>query len=240
MHKFPPTFNLYGSWSLSANWNGLWYLGPSKEEKLYTLATGRPLSKEIPTLYEGPDTTGHVVGTVRVRDEQDVADVYVVVFPHAGSPLQQPLHLIMGDAYNLKHPFEAPVGQNAHSERFEWRKTSGEEVKELNADRGGWKLVRMADGSPIQGERPEGLTSDGFEIVAVAAFNVTKSLTKGMKFAFVGRGTTGEFGETWEAIVVLTFLQLYELDCMNTANASYLGRDPAKKGHLAGFVNMSD
>ncbi|KAL2210655.1 hypothetical protein CC79DRAFT_1355301 [Sarocladium strictum] len=235
MHKFPESFNLYGSWSLSANWNGLWYLGPTKDEKLYTLATGKPLSKETPTLYKGPDTSGQIIGTVKVRDEQDVADVYIVVYPYKGSPLKQQLHLIMAGAYNLQHPFEVPVGRDGHMERFEWRNSRGEEVKDLNADRGGWKLVRMAGRNPHAQEPSKGFTSDGFEVVAVAAWNVTKSMTKGMKFSFIGRGATGEFGETWEVVVVLTFLQLYELDCMNTVNAAHPGRDPAKKNRLAGY-----
>lgn len=135
----------------------------------------------------------------------------------------------MGGAYNLQHTFEVTVGRDAHMGRFEWPNSRGEEVKDLRPDRGGWKLVSMAGRSPTAREPSKGFTSDGFEVVAVVAWNITKSMTKGMKFSFVGRGATGQFGETWEAVVVLMLLQLYELDCMNTVNAAHPGRDPLKR-----------
>lgn len=240
MHKFPEALNLYAPWTPSATWNGIWHLGPSQKERLFTFATGKPLAHECPALYEGSDTNGPVIGTVQVRYDRPVADILIVVQPHPGSPLQQPLTLTVGGAYDLKHPFDAPVGQNGQPERFEWRKTRGEEVKKLKADSTGWKLVWT--GTPatstgdLRGGRGEGVTSDGFEVVAVAAWNAlqVKSLRKTMKFLFVGKGATGVFGETWEAIAVLSFLQLYELDVANTVNASHLGRDPLKKGQPVG------
>lgn len=58
--------------------------------------------------------------------------------------------------------------------------------------------------------REVGFTSDGMEIVAVVVLD-WKSMSKGMRFAFMNTGLTGTFGEEWEIVALLTGWQLWLL-----------------------------
>ncbi|KAK5651430.1 hypothetical protein OQA88_12518 [Cercophora sp. LCS_1] len=107
--------------------------------------------------------------------------------------------------------FAFPVGDA--TERFEWRRSRGEEVKDVRNGAGrGWKLVRMGDIIPA-GERggehehnsgggDYGVSSDGREIVAVWADYGSLSLSKMGTIEFRGSGATEELGNMWRVMVV--------------------------------------
>lgn len=80
-------------------------------------------------------------------------------------------------------------------EKFEWRGSKGEEVKNLGETSPGFKLVRIGRDD---------------EVVAVwASPKLSKSIYKAAKFQFLGSGATGELGEAWAKMAVTSFLTMY-------------------------------
>ena len=106
-------------------------------------------------------------------------------------------------------------------ETFEWRRSYGKEVQDLAPHSFGWKLVRLArrvrGASTSRSGRPRGNTSDGREVVAVIAHNSSWSMTKGFKFGFLGTGLSGRLGRDWEVMVVMSALQLWNMDYQDQA-----------------------
>lgn len=100
-------------------------------------------------------------------------------------------------------------------ERFEWRKSRGNEVKQLDKLNSGWKLVRIhseADGvGGTRRARDAGASSDGKELVAVFAEVSGWSTSKVVKFKFLGSGATGEMGARWSLMAVMTALRVWDM-----------------------------
>ncbi|KAJ5724276.1 hypothetical protein N7488_002311 [Penicillium malachiteum] len=111
--------------------------------------------------------------------------------------------------------FSAPITTDGtQEESFEWRCSRGKEVEEIATGYlDGWKLVRVSGpkrgrGGPRR-QRDFGFTSDGLEIVAVVAHNPSSCMAKSLRLAFMGTGLTGELGEVWEIMTVVSALQLW-------------------------------
>ncbi|CAI7594331.1 unnamed protein product [Penicillium glandicola] len=201
--KFPPTMNGYFQWKFTTTF----HLGPTADEKLYAVSTHATVlnSKPSVVLYDGPTNKHPVMATAHGSQHEN--DIVEQVVP--GGSLK---HL------SPSYTFEICVGPKGTTpERFEWRKSQGNEIKELAAGLSyGWKLVRLA--GPVNSvggsrkERDRGYTSDGLEIVALIAHNASWSMTKGFRFAFMGTGLTGTMGENWEIVVVISALQMWFID----------------------------
>lgn len=118
--------------------------------------------------------------------------------------------------------FDVGRGKETHREAFEWRFSKGKEVKVFGAWSTGWKLVRLdreAESGPGEGssrsERLHGQTSDGKPVVAVVADNMSPSTNKIAKFHFVGAGATGEMGEEWAFMALMTAVRVWERSSQN-------------------------
>ena len=110
-------------------------------------------------------------------------------------------------------------------ENFEWRKTHGSEIRDLDRWSRGWKLVRL-DGPPPLGQggerngRDVGVTSDGKEVVAISGWNSSWSMTKALKFQFLGTGLNGDLGEAWELMAVMTAVRTWYMEYISNAAAT--------------------
>lgn len=49
------------------------------------------------------------------------------------------------------------------------------------------------------------------------AHNSSWSMTKGIKFAFLGTGVSGRMGKDWEVMAVMSALQLWNMDYQDQA-----------------------
>ncbi|KAG7120573.1 hypothetical protein HYQ44_005069 [Verticillium longisporum] len=103
-------------------------------------------------------------------------------------------------------------------EEFQWRRSRGDAVASLGGRGYGWKLVRLAGGPPPGADqqwRRAGLAagahrgSDGAEVVAVWS-EMGYSMSKALRFAFLGMGLTGLLGERWAIMAVMTAMGLFE------------------------------
>ncbi|KAK1238755.1 hypothetical protein MKX07_004331 [Trichoderma sp. CBMAI-0711] len=113
-------------------------------------------------------------------------------------------------------------------ERFEWVSTRGKEVKDLHEWGRGWKLRRVAttypdahadkgwdedDEDDDEGDAAayeyEELHADN-EVLAVWADAKGLKSRKAAKFEFVNSGATGELGEAWALMAVVSFVRVWQ------------------------------
>lgn len=239
MAKFPPTFNIYFSWKSMSKF----HIGTSREAQSFIVAShwGWYARKPPITIYNGLSTDDPILvqaGPIKAKMSQECT-ITVPSRPDRPAP---PLELKAGYIYeswkDSRYRFNIRVpsrGNDAdgkalapQDETFEWRTSSGEEVRAPNGGSrmsSGWKLVWVTGPEAGEGgkrkERELGFTSDGREVVAVAAHNTMgKSITKPLRFAFMGTGLTGTLGEDWEAVAVATALQLWWMYQMTNAAAA--------------------
>lgn len=220
--KFPPKLISYGKWSSSA-----FYLGPSENEKLFAASfdSGWFRSKAPVTIYNGPTHNHPVLSSVSPFRGSGKMECTLTVFPTPGSSLGEPLQIQCGYSSatwkDARYAFTVPVTSKPGGKdciqpgTFEWRSTEGDEMKEVCGGRTsrGWKLVRVNGPETGQGgkrgARDHGFTSDGTEIVAVSAYHPGWSMSKGLVFAFMGTGLTGQLGAEWEVAAVTTGVLMF-------------------------------
>lgn len=218
--KFPPALNGYFQWKLTATF----HLGPTAEEKLFAVSTHSSVLGNKPhvILHDGPTDKHPILATTRGDKWGRTRPVTVILPPRPASLHKDAIvaQMIPATSKHVSPTFTFEVdlaGKSAGKERFEWRKSHGNEINELAAGHSyGWKLIRLlgpvSNAGGSRKERDFGVASDGMEIVALIAHNASWSMTKGFRFAFMGTGLTGALGEAWEIMTVASALQLWYLD----------------------------
>lgn len=242
MAKMPPSFNVYTSWKSTTKF----HLGTSRDEKLFAGSTywGWFAVKPPVTIYDGP-TIDHPmlaqVGPVKANRTQEC----IITLPSRPGSSLAPLQVKAGYVFETwrhwHYTFTLLVpsrGRDANGkelppqeETFQWRTSAGEEVREQNDGSkwsSGWKLVWITGPEVGEGgkrkDRETGFASDGREVVAVAANNAKGwSLTKPLRFSFIGTGLTGTLGEQWELMAVASVLELWWMYQMTVAASSAAG-----------------
>ncbi|CCF35983.1 hypothetical protein CH063_07655 [Colletotrichum higginsianum] len=183
-------------------------LGEHQNQPFYALSIHSGFTSSPPiVLHSGPANTSPPLASV---DYHSFSTKMSMTLPPApkGSPGGAP---VIELEYNLDFPtlnyaFAMGVGPNCERlERFEWRSSSGEAIAMLDGRSRGWKLVRLAQSAGSAGFR----SSDGKEVVAVWT-DAGLSMTKVAKFAFTGSGLTGELGERWAIMAVISGLAICE------------------------------
>ncbi|KAJ5365534.1 hypothetical protein N7517_008420 [Penicillium concentricum] len=224
--KFPPLMNGYFQWKLTSTF----HLGPAAEEKLFAASTPATVLNNKPSvvLHDGPTNKHPVMATARGDKWGRSRPIEITLPPRPGSQHKHDIveHVVPGGSLKHSSPsyaFEICVGPKGTTpEKFEWRKSQGNEIKELAGLSYGWKLVRLTPSAnnSVGGSRKErdrGYTSDGLEVVAIIAHNASWSMTKGFRFAFLGTGLTGTMGENWEIVVVTSAVQMWFIDVQGTS-----------------------
>ncbi|GAB7329858.1 hypothetical protein MBLNU13_g01573t1 [Cladosporium sp. NU13] len=146
-----------------------------------------------------------------------------------------------------KWTFALPVGIDGEMETFEWRRSRGSEIKQLGASWRGWKLVRMGRSSRGQfdaaqyhekddeslpryssedekherADSAHGIEVGGEdEIVAVwAKTGCWTSLHDVGEFAFLGSGASGELGQRFSVMAIMTALCIWQKAMRDQATA---------------------
>ncbi|KAF4119777.1 hypothetical protein GMORB2_4443 [Geosmithia morbida] len=187
--------------------------GPESTSPMYALRAPRPIaSHHHHTLYSGPTEASAPLATVgRVGEHR--RPLVRVYRPSSAHPGGTSVAMTSG---RRGRRFRVSLDRDDGTvEQFEWRNSRGPEACSLCGGRGqqslvaGWKLARMAEpATPRSGtaRRPVGYTSDGREVVAAGALVYGD---RNPRFAFMGSGATGRFGETFEIVTLMGFLELY-------------------------------
>lgn len=210
--KFPPKMKGYFSWKSAR----MFYLGPSANEKLFAVSMhcGGFSGKPPLILYDGPTDKHQILASSKTEKHIMSRHLQINIPPRAENPAGTSIPFNSSErtfSVNVRGPGKEPLIQE-----FEWRKSVGGEIRELAGNSYGWKLVRTVGPSvAASGSRKErnlGYTSDGKEILAIVAYSVSASMSKAIKFAFMGEGLTGVNGEEWEIATVISAMWLWFLD----------------------------
>ncbi|XXH05722.1 hypothetical protein Hte_012158 [Hypoxylon texense] len=128
---------------------------------------------------------------------------------------------------HVQYPFSAEVGlgKDVRREDFEWRRSRGGEVQQLDKHAGyGWKLVRLSSEATGQGgeraARSSGATSDGKEVVAVWSHSSSWSASKVFKFQFLESGATGVLGDSFALIALASALKVWYVEFVEATAAA--------------------
>jgi len=181
---FPTTFNAYHPKSLSSKV----ILGPSESQPIYMADFPTSGFSDI-IMYDGPSDRG---GTLAICKPHGIGQrsctIYIPPMGTGNQPIQEELRTeksILKEAYS----FAVVVGQgpNARPEKFEWRSSGF-------AGRKGYQLVR--------------LSTRNSDVVAEWKYDSMAGIkSKVAAFSFVGAGATGEMGDPWALMAVITFLR---------------------------------
>lgn len=190
--KFPPTMNGYFQWKITSTF----HLGPTAEQKLFAASIHASVFGNKPSLilYDGPTKEDPIMATLKAdkRGRTRPVDITLPPRPHGYDTHAMDVQMVPSSTNHVSptYTFETQrAGKGVGRGRFEWRKTHGNEIKELATGHSyGWKLVWLSGPVNRAGgsrkEREMGVASDGTEIVALLAHNASWSMTKGFRFAF--------------------------------------------------------
>ncbi|KAL7623940.1 hypothetical protein AAE478_005497 [Parahypoxylon ruwenzoriense] len=210
--QFPPMFNLYRVGGF-----GNLTLGEHQAQPLYsvTLHSGWSGNPDI-ILHNGPAPATPTLAAVEFGMWSSSAIVHLPPLAPGAQAAEEKMEAAGGGRNAYVFRVETGLGGvggggQRRRETFEWRHSRGDEVKALGGQGKGWKLVRMetGGGTPGAAYRGAGQSSDGKEVVAVWSW-AAMSVTKTLKFRFLGSGATGVLGERWAVMAVATALRIWD------------------------------
>ncbi|KAL4728477.1 hypothetical protein ACLX1H_005224 [Fusarium chlamydosporum] len=199
-------------------------LGPPDAEPMYTLSFRRGLYGDI-TLHKGPTPESLPIATSsRIKQYHDD---YLITLPSLTGVGVHEETLRRPKGLKGRFWFGCLVGDGLEQrvERFEWRRSRGAEVKSVGQSRwGGYKLVRLGSTNTKEeyssseenltetsSNSVEGYTSDGKEVVAVwGNANCWKTMSGVGEFQFRGSGATGELGNMWALMAVMSCMSIWQ------------------------------
>ncbi|GAB7354236.1 hypothetical protein MBLNU459_g4775t1 [Dothideomycetes sp. NU459] len=218
--RFPHTFGIYYV-KCHKFTTSMFHLGEHQSSPQYAASfhTGWAGKNEV-TLHNGPDTTAPVIGMAENQCLKGRSTTITIKSPPAAQPISELLKVkyhFLSSSYTF-----AVDTSHGIPEKFEWRQSHGKEVRDVDKWSRGWKLVRMTgDGPDSHGgkraAREKGEAGDGKEVVAVLTDN-SKLSRKMAKFQFIGTGTTGELGDFWTIMAVVTALRIWQIQLADLAS----------------------
>lgn len=210
--RLPRQFHLY----YDRSWGLKFVLGVDKRSALYSAALPNSWYGDL-IVYNGPTTDYPALA--KCRNSGSLGNHTKVTLPPLGDG-RGPLEEEMRNNTSLtteKHTFSIFAGNGP--QQFEWRHTGGHELESLGGASRGWKLVWLNR----QGRE---------ETVAIWADAAIFSgeATRAASFGFINTGATGEFGDVWALMAVVTFLRLWQKKMQTTMTSG------AAAGVTAGVV----
>ncbi|KAF2970467.1 hypothetical protein GQX73_g3165 [Xylaria multiplex] len=219
---FPPAFSLYIIGPRQ------YMIGESQLSPLYAVSTHSSLSPK-PDVVIHNDISQDCPPLATIEHEPFSRSASITLPARAGARVpvaSEPLE--SAGAFARIMSFSIETGASGRSrESFEWRHSSGVEVEALGGRHSGWKLVRVS-APPIRvGKKHHhhnnnsalGHSSDGKEIVAVWA-GANMSVSKILRFRFLGSGADGSLGERWAVMAVATALAIWNRDRRSRSGGS--------------------
>lgn len=229
--RFPPTWNLY---LIHGSFHRAYMIGSHMEAPIYALSVHKGWKKDFITLHNGIRRSHPLLASleynVLLKCRNALIAPPAIVVRHSSDVLAEVLRATEGP--NVSYEFKTPIPQiqhrpgiEQHKESFEWRFSRDDVVKSLKGMGFGFVLVRVSSQDYQYGGRcwtPPDKYESREEIVAVLAGSAQPQLwprggfrfrtprSKLLKFQFLGSRTTGELGETWEFMAVMSALWIFK------------------------------
>lgn len=212
--KIPSALNGYWQWKLTRTI----LLGVSAEKTLFAVSTHTHVfsNRQSIVLHGGPSGKHPALATLESDITGSKRPCTITVPPHREAPSQGPVvvefHANRERRYHREPSFSFSCivgeGKGATEEEFEWRRSHGKEIKELDKYSSGWKLVRMS------------ATIATHDVVALLAHNSSMSMTKAFRFALRGSGLLGIMGRDWEVVALISGVHMFNLDLQTAATVA--------------------
>ncbi|KAI1376159.1 hypothetical protein F4677DRAFT_420465 [Hypoxylon crocopeplum] len=215
--QFPPAFSMYRDSSFSQR---SYTIGEHQASPLYAVSLHSGWSGQPDVVLHNGPTDAHPPLAAAEHTGFSGSST-IVTLPPLGPGSSAPALEKMEPSGGFARPawtFAVEAGPAGRREAFEWRHSSGAAVRALDGRGAGWKLVRMAVDAP-SGIGPGGgrfvpggaanSSSDGREVVAVWCW-ASGSVTKKLRFRFLGTGANGLLGERWATMAVITALRIWD------------------------------
>ncbi|KAI1116703.1 hypothetical protein F5Y14DRAFT_406301 [Nemania sp. NC0429] len=211
--RFPAELNLYYP-------SGAFFLGPNLSQPLYSVHVSYrhviPLELEI-TLRTGPDSEFPAFGTLRISGSH----------VHLWAPKQVDVDLsqasvaqlgptgLLGTGYGT-YVFSVPVLSTGLVEEYVWKHSIVPDILQVSS---GWTLSRKpssegeasGSGSAAGAAAGAATSSRGVSNETVATLSFKKdSRSKIGTIRFEGSGATGELGDRWAVVAILTALAIWQ------------------------------
>jgi len=233
--SLPNSFQVYKA-PKSSSWSKtkLYHIGTTDASPLYTCKEVVSWSGKFTIDLHGgstPDGTPIATSTSEsVRQNKAVITLPVASHPNNGEhdiEISEPFRRHA----SLKHEtwdfvIAIATGTERHAEKFEWRRSHGDETASLREGKStyGWKLVRLHSGDTVGADvkddsRVLGESSDGKEVVAVWTDDTQtwfRGVEKGVvaKMEFTGSGAVtgdGGLGEKWKLLAAMSALHMRQV-----------------------------
>ncbi|KAK2759955.1 hypothetical protein FQN54_002691 [Arachnomyces sp. PD_36] len=203
---FPLSFNVY----FEKSWSRLNLLfGQDQNQPLYGASLPEGWYGKL-LMHNGPNVKDSAtLATVKDGGKWGChSEIILSEHMSGGLPIREEMH-VHGGLMHMAYLFSTPIG-GGRSEKFEWRRARRHELKPLGESSRGWKLVRL-------GEHYDKDKKDEVEREIVALWAEPKmfkmgnmSFTKAATFQFVNSGATGELGDVWALMAVVTFTRVWQ------------------------------
>lgn len=200
---FPPSFDVH----LKKNpFSMTFHLGESASSRLFAVKAPGWRTKSL-VLHNGPKTSDPPLASACDAADKYSFDAVITLWPSpGGSPADGPdvVELRATDSprsATAEYYFATEVGCGdgpLRRENFVWRPLRGEEVKGFTTLNQWWKLVRLQP----RGEPREEVVAYWWRDSGVSSF-------QGHRFQFSGSGLTGELGQRWTVVAVITALRVW-------------------------------
>lgn len=237
-HPFPTVLSAY----CQLKFTRVFHLGDTVNHKLYAVSSyagisSRSRNGSSVVLHNGPSDDDPVLAVAGEDSTWSYGSAVSIITlpPLASTPgsrgigattptetdaareVMQPS--LLSDLKTVVFRFSIEVGNRNRRESFEWRKIEGEELD--SNMKHGFKLVRLrSDLIPFRGDGEHGDESE--EPVAKVGWKHAWSL-KPFTIQFLGAGLTGELGDRWALMAVMTGLRVWYLDMQKRTTASAVG-----------------
>ncbi|KAL5363434.1 hypothetical protein BJX96DRAFT_155725 [Aspergillus floccosus] len=209
--KVPSALSGYWQWKLTRTV----LLGVSAEKALFAVSTHTHLfsNRQSIVLHDGPSSKHPPLATLESDITGSKRPCIITVPRNGETPSQGPVVVELDANPERKYhkepsfSFSCVVGEGktATEEEFEWRRSHGKEIKELDKYSSGWKLVRMSAATAT------------CDVVALLAHNSSMSMTKAFRFAVRGSGILGTMGRDWEVMTLISAVHMFNLDLQTAA-----------------------
>ncbi|TGJ87314.1 hypothetical protein E0Z10_g1425 [Xylaria hypoxylon] len=217
---FPQAFSVYSQVPR------LYIIGESQNFPLYAVSIHSSLSpRPDVVIHNGLSQNMPSLATVDHEPFSRSASITLPARPDSRFPVaREPLESVGAFTRIMSFSIETTLSGRSR-EHFEWRHSSGVEVEALGGRHSGWKLVRVS--SPAlqiralakKHSNTLGQSSDGKEVVAVWA-GTSMSISKVLRFRFIGSGADGSLGERWAVMAVASALAIWNRDRRSRSSSS--------------------
>ncbi|KAF9874625.1 hypothetical protein CkaCkLH20_07762 [Colletotrichum karsti] len=213
---FPPSLNVYYQWKFTRTF----HLGDSANHKLYALSAWGEIGSKGPgipciMLHNGPGAEDPALAvcceeknwTFRSRSIDGVMVLPSVDAPSKERGTETITELLRSETSSRQtgvsfgYSIEvAQPGGGLRREDFEWRRIQDKE--KLDGYSNGFELFRA---KPGQGGEPDD------EVLAVVLFKGMLNVNKPLNFEFKGRSLSGELGDRWAVMAIMTGIRIWFL-----------------------------